>query len=143
MKGDLTQHKYLHVLRGIIKCSYSTASFATMTNQDEVPPQAHIGHPTIRIRLIGPVALIHPIHAPTRAQLTPAGDLLHPHDHMNIFNISPLSKFDHVPWEHRMPLPKPKIELVQGRLGDFARCQHKLQRLYSRSPQITHLASVK
>ncbi|KAL9529949.1 hypothetical protein SMMN14_06524 [Sphaerulina musiva] len=66
-----------------------------MTNQDEVPPQAHIGHPTIRIRLIGPVALIHPIHAPTRAQLTPAGDLLHPHDHMNIFNISPLSKFDH------------------------------------------------
>lgn len=25
-----------------------------------------------------------------------------------------------------MPLPKPKVELVQGRLEDFARCQHNV-----------------
>ena len=80
-----------------------------MSDHADLPPQARLAHPTIRMGLIGPLALVHPIHVPTRASLTPAGDFLQAYDDMDVFDAtaSTLSTTKPAP-QSRIPLPSPK-----------------------------------
>lgn len=66
---------------------------ATMSDYSETHPQARFLHPTIRMGLIAPFALIDPIHSPT---LTPAGGLLKVYNSMDVFDAAS-STLDHPP----------------------------------------------